>query len=739
MPVSMSSLRVDLTGDASSYKTMARDKVTADGLMIVADARRVASGDQVIAGLTRLERAQQRVTQQQRLDAAVQEEYARQYAQNASAQSRMAAAANDNARSLHSVGFEIAEHANALKVAALAAYAYSPALRALVNPAITAGVRALGPAAVSAGGAIIGALTPALAFLGRLSLPIGLAMGAWKGLNGVIDQGAALLEKYRNAGRSLFGEGVDEGVSKLTRFQDDKLSLSQQSYATALSGRLEESQRIIKEFLKAEIDLVDPALKLQHAWVLVNEMLAAGVGFLTQQTHIMASMGNAGWIQRMNAWMDQRGLMSIPEGSVEMRDGKPVDGSAAVASQSFEDSMRIARSRLSAGMGVTASKDKDANIGDTFTARFTDAINALSAEKEKAKEVTNEFDRFEKSIERQAAAVEAESKAVGASTGEHARLRTEMRLQEAALQDIAKNGGSMDSYADRIKKISDRMSDATQKAAELKLASDLGFERSQIGRDSIDANVAARLRPIYGDAYVSQMDSAAAGAIRLNEQLKITKGLTDDFANSASGNLTTALSDITMGTKSASEAFSNLGLSVIRSLEEMIIKMTITLPIARALQSVLGGAFGLGGGSSNPLDVNNGFVPSIDGGGFVASRRAGGMVGVGGGEQVWVHNAYYENAPRMRNGGYITDDGVPIVAHPGERILNRAETAAYNKGSGAYSFQTSIHVTVEGSGSDDPQAHGAAIAEQLKPVIEKVIDDRLIYHSQSRGMLNPVN
>lgn len=69
----------------------------------------------------------------------------------------------------------------------------------------------------------------------------------------------------------------------------------------------------------------------------------------------------------------------------------------------------------------------------------------------------------------------------------------------------------------------------------------------------------------------------------------------DMLAVSGLNSVTTGLTDMAMGTVSVKEGFRSLGLSVIRAIEEMIIKMTIVLPLAKALQSALG--FGFGSGS----------------------------------------------------------------------------------------------------------------------------------------------
>lgn len=72
----------------------------------------------------------------------------------------------------------------------------------------------------------------------------------------------------------------------------------------------------------------------------------------------------------------------------------------------------------------------------------------------------------------------------------------------------------------------------------------------------------------------------------------------DEVSVSMLNNLSSALTDIATGTVSAKDGFRNLGLQVVKTLTEMIIKMTIIAPLARALQSSLGGVFGIptGGG-----------------------------------------------------------------------------------------------------------------------------------------------
>jgi hypothetical protein len=112
-------------------------------------------------------------------------------------------AANDNYASF---GQTLTDHISGfvsnvahLKLLAAAAYALSPAFRSFTNSGVVAvlgqfgGV--MGPLATAAS-KTFSALSPALSFFARLTIPIGLAVAAWELLNGVIQRGSGLLDQY---------------------------------------------------------------------------------------------------------------------------------------------------------------------------------------------------------------------------------------------------------------------------------------------------------------------------------------------------------------------------------------------------------------------------------------------------------------------------------------------------------------------------------------------------------------
>lgn len=549
-----------------------------------------AAMEKAIATNARLIEAQDRQVRATGMVAAANDNLARSYG-----------AANDNVR-VASEGFksqivEVASMTNHLKFAALAAYAYSPAVRAMVNPAVTASVAALGPAAVSAGAAIFRALSPALAFLSKIALPILAIVIAWKALNALVDQGSELLEKYGNASRRFDSPNMAENLKKLTALQDNSgVSVSQQQYAAQLSARLEQAKFRLQEFMKVQFDLNDVGLFFQKVWINIVETVAKAADGVTKMIGLIGQAWDklTGLGTQIGIKIGEAIRAYLPENIKAALTATPGDTAASKGDFDVDSrarALKIARANISAQLGTAAgAANENANIGGTFTARWNNAIDALSKKAPEAKKevaaLASEFDRLEKSMQRSAAVQEAEAKAVDASVGEHARLRAEMRLQEAAQQDIAKNGGKMEDYAERIKTLADRFGVAAQKAAELKLASDVKFTFDTMFLSDTDKQIASVLRQVKGKDWKSFMDSPIADAMRLNAVLK---QVDDTLGSLASG----FLKDRANGVSSA-EAMHNAYMK----LRDLFIDMAAKKLVSAALSAVIPSAVGETAGAS---------------------------------------------------------------------------------------------------------------------------------------------
>jgi lambda family phage tail tape measure protein len=168
-----------------------------------------------------------------------------------------------------------------------------------------------------------------------------------------------------------------------------------------------------------------------------------------------------------------------------------------------------------------------------------------------------------------------------------------------------------------------------------------------------DASIAQQLRQIYPDV-AEALNSVQASGLRANAALS-------SFSSSASSTLVTGLSDIFDGTKSVSQGFRDMATTILRSLEEMLVKAYIVIPIFQMLQSLLGG-----GNLVNFLGGNG--ISGVSSSGSILG--AIGPTSVGGAPLV---------APLVGfdNGGYTGAGGKhePAgVVHRGEYVFDAAST-----------------------------------------------------------------
>lgn len=161
------------------------------------------------------------------------------------------------------------------------------------------------------------------------------------------------------------------------------------------------------------------------------------------------------------------------------------------------------------------------------------------------------------------------------------------------------------------------MGAAAQKSAELRLQSDLRFERGQLGRSGADATVADRLRGVYGDNVDTQMDGAIAKTMRFNATMQELKSTTLDVAQGAFRDFRTELAN---GVPTW-QAFGTAGVNALQRIIDKAGDKALENIVSKLFGSALGG-FSLGGSSSG----GTGF--SLTGTGGLFSE--GGWTGPGG-------------------------------------------------------------------------------------------------------------
>jgi lambda family phage tail tape measure protein len=174
-----------------------------------------------------------------------------------------------------------------------------------------------------------------------------------------------------------------------------------------------------------------------------------------------------------------------------------------------------------------------------------------------------------------------------------------------------------------------------------------------------------------------QLDSA-----NLNKAL-------DQFSTGALNSVTDELAALTTGTKTASQAFSDMTKSILNDLAKLLIRQSITGPLA----GLISGAFG-GGGVNADGSIAGAFGPTSVGGAPLVSRAGGGYTGPGGrnepagivhrGEVVFSQDDVRrfggaDNVERIRrgyaDGGIVGMPSLPSVVGPrqqpaGDIIIN---------------------------------------------------------------------
>ena len=694
----------------------------------------------------------------------------------ATSYSDVAAKASDFTGSIAQTVEHVLNATNHLKLLALAAYAVSPAFRSVVNVGISTAFGRV-PTAANLAAQAIGRITPVmsplLSLFSRVSAPIGAAVVAWEGLNYVIGQGADILEKYKGSERSLFGPDVDSELAKLTRLQpDETLSPEQIKYATQLASRLEEAKKNIADFMKIQIDVSGPALRLQGIWVGIVSLIGQAAKAANNINLPESDFGNSAFFKAYNDWVKQHGMggIGLPGSLSVVPDGEPLGKSDRLTGTPSDD-IRSARARLAIGMG------------GGFTGRFTGDIDALSKSPDAAQpkaDTKDAWDRETHAIEKQNASLIAETGTVDKNEAAHAALKAELQLLTAAkdadrgvteksLTQYETLRGSMSAdqamQAAGIKLKNDdvaafdrliqKTKEATQASAEAKLRGNTKYETGLTGLSDDDQSVARQLVPLYGHDIPAAMASTEAAELRQLQALQKTRAEIGQFSQTVGDDLASAVVKMATGAERGAAAWRSFGLQVVQSLEEMIAKAMIAEPVMKLLQGGLTTAFtgarpGGGGGLLGLLGLN---VGGGSGDPMTFSPATGaGAYGNG--------NSY----PMFAAGGVMTSRGpVPLRRYAAGGVASSPQLAMFGEGSGPEAYvplpdgrsipvnvkgagggghvinsTLNVHMTVPpGTSTEDAHRMTATAARQMQAVVDQAVDNRIVTHMRTGGLLNP--
>lgn len=186
----------------------------------------------------------------------------------------------------------------------------------------------------------------------------------------------------------------------------------------------------------------------------------------------------------------------------------------------------------------------------------------------------------------------------------------------------------------------------------------------------------------------TRLVSATAAAMRANNQLKTVSSAIET-------NLTSGLTDIVTGTKSVSQGFKDMGLAIVKSIDEMIIKLLIVRPLMMGLQ---------------------GFVPKVP----VLSSDTGLSLTTTGG--LYAHGGVFDagNVIPFARGGVVDSPTIAPMALFGEagpeaivplRRGSDGNLGIANHGGGGGGINITNHYAIDASGAD------SGTVERIKGVL----------------------
>jgi tape measure domain-containing protein len=253
-------------------------------------------------------------------------------------------------------------------------------------------------------------------------------------------------------------------------------------------------------------------------------------------------------------------------------------------------------------------------------------------------------------------------------------------------------------------------------------------------------------------------DMLSLSTMNADQRALLEKTLTDKItlyrkkmvADSPIGKEMRAWSDVTNNLQTATVSWMNgftdnlakmvaTGKADFKSLADSIITDLIRMTIRATIAKTILPMFGLGGGGGGAMDVNNGFVPFVNGGGIVATKHTGGVVGGFGGSSKWMSHAAFMNAPRFHTGGFpgLTASEVPIVAKKGEIIGWPDQLAKAFGGGGGVAQTNNLAITVNGSSGTPEQNDDLTrkIATAMSNRMEQMVTSGIAKQMRNGGLL----
>ena len=245
------------------------------------------------------------------------------------------------------------------------------------------------------------------------------------------------------------------------------------------------------------------------------------------------------------------------------------------------------------------------------------------------------------------------------------------------------------------------------------LSGEVGIQRGTIDStrtsaiDAVDENTKERK---------AQLDETVAAAKEARDNLQEVNKFMDDIGRSIESNLTSALTSLIDGTKSAKEAFADMAVAILKDIAAMIAKQLVL----NALIAATGGA----GGFFGSLFAKDG--------GVFEQARDGGIISEG------------KKVPGYSSGGVSRGSkaGYPAILHGTEAVVplpNNRSIPVELKGAGGQQNNVTVNVAIDNNGNaqQNTQAGSSAGGADLGKAIAAAVQKELMNQKRPGGMLSP--
>jgi len=442
--------------------------------------------------------------------------------------------------------------------------------------------------------------------------------------------------------KTLFGADVASNLAKDSEYLDRIQAAAQRVSATNI---------ISDDQISAAVQLqsrYDAAVKiLEQRWHPIQEVLISlGIEMKSIWVGIVETIASAfDWIVKLVSqvgalWSGLKDLLAIMATGFPQAQG-PLVG---MTSSQIVDAQRAnALQRLGVGLtnpaAVTAARDQTTRLSEQLR---PDKSKAAAPEAPD----TSAYDRATEAVLKYIEVTKAAAQAVDQGAGEQEKLKAIAQLTAAGMKDGLTPAAA--AAKAEMSGLGEKAGAAADALARAKIASqiDFGLKTSLLSQG--DLAIATQLKTVYGNDVTSALNSAEAAQLRFNAAAKETSSAIEN-------SLVSGLTDIVSRTKSVGQGFTDMAAAVVKSIEQMVIKIMVVEPLMRALQGAVTGGFNLSGIGFNPIAG-------------VSGHHAGGMVGSEPTFIRYVHPAYFDDAPRFHSGG-IAGDEVPIIAKRGEGVF----------------------------------------------------------------------